>query len=421
MSGQAKPATDAPGHPAAMVVARRLDTLQSGSGQYLEQYLQLCSEAGLATTLVFAPRRSFGNLAWARIDPRFLRHVAHVDWAQTARIGSYYVSTAPSVWMRFIGRIGSELLRRLRRGADQAYPSLLGYELDTAEASQVKARLKRHRVDTLTVEYSSLAPLLSHVDSNTQRIVFLHDLFSLRAESFVSRGLAPDHAVMSLEEEAKRCEAADLLIHASCVEEKRLREIMPDRRHIWCRPSVRPGTQQDWPERAPHAVFIGSVHAGNTTALSFIRQKIWPRVREKCPDSMLHVVGSIAATIDPSDAAKEGLRLIGPVEDLSALGGADAIGLAPIQFGSGIPIKVVDYLAIGMPVVVTAGAVAAFGDALDGLVSEAEDDKAFAGKVIDLLNDTTRRQQMSLQSKGAIERLQNDDLLAELKVQPPAN
>ena len=396
---------------AGLMVARRLDTLHSGSGQYLEHYLALCAEAGIATTLIFAPRRSFGNLAWARIHPKIRQHVVHVDWHQTIRLGSLYVSTAPSVWIGFLGRVVSEALRRLRGTADEAYPSLLGYELEPGEREQVVSRLKRYSFTMLTAEYSSLAPLLADAGPATQRVVFLHDLFSLRAESFVSRGLQPDHAVLSLQDEAARCAAADLVIHASCVEQTRLQEVLPEAQHVWMRPVVRPSSRQDVPARTPHAVFIGSLHAGNTTALTALRETIWPLVRAQCPDSELHIVGSIAETVSPQEAALEGLRLIGPVEDLSSLGGPDAIGLAPIEFGSGIPIKIVDYLAIAMPVVATSGAVDAFGTALDGLVEEARDHSEFAALITELLQDHNRRKKMSKRARQSISRLGNDGLI----------
>ena len=35
-----------------LIVARRLDTMQSGSSQYIYGYLKLCRDAGLSTTTV---------------------------------------------------------------------------------------------------------------------------------------------------------------------------------------------------------------------------------------------------------------------------------------------------------------------------------------------------------------------------------
>jgi hypothetical protein len=387
--------------------------MRSGSSQYLKAYLSVCRDAGFSTSLMFAPRRSFGNVAWARIHPDILSLVDEVEWPQTLRLGGNYISVSPSVWWRFFVRLGIELGRRVSGQKHAPFPSLLGAKLDQRETDQIAERIRDRRPDMVTAEYSSLAPLLENCPE-AKKVVFLHDLFSLRAESFSSRGLEPDHVFMSLQEEADRCRTADLVIHASCVEKLRLQEILPQAEHIWMPPVVTMGSATNQQAGDPHAVFIGSVHAGNAVALTFLREKVWPRVRARVPGAMLHVVGSIAETVDPSDADQEGLRLLGVVEDLSTVGGMQAIGLAPMQFGSGIPIKIVDYLAISMPVVVTAGTIDPFGGSLKGLVAEATSDAHFCDLIVMLLKDETARQKMSLATKETANRLDGSALLEAL-------
>ena len=400
---------------AAVIVARRLDGMQSGSSQYLKTYLSICRDAGLSTALVFAPRRSFGNLPWARIHPEFASLVDDIDWVGTVRVGQRYVSTSPKVWGRFVWRAAMELGRRIVGRKHAPYPSMLGAELDHSEAMQTVARTQAAQPEVVTAEYSSLGPLLKEFPQ-CRRIVFLHDLFSMRAENFQSQGMQADHVVVSLQDEAERCRSADILIHASRVEQKRLQEIMPAPRHIWMRPAVSANFPEVLRRSTPHAVFMGSIHAGNRKALSFLREEVWPAVREKIPDAKLHVVGSIAGTVDPLAADQEGLELIGRVEDLSTIASVDAIGVAPMQFGSGIPIKVVDYLAIGLPVIVTSGAIDPFGDALDGLVAVASSDEHFVDVIVDLLTDEAAREKMVGQARNVTDRLKNVSLLDALKV-----
>ncbi|KJZ18502.1 glycosyltransferase [Loktanella sp. S4079] len=389
-----------------ILVGRRLDGMQTGSSQYLKTYLKICREAGLSTQLIFAPRRSFGNLPFARIHPEFVELVDGVDWAVTVQVAGRYVSTSPAVWGRFLIRSMKEVARRLTGRKHAPYPSMLGAELSPAEARQVVDRARTYAPDVVTAEYSSFAPMLSAFPQ-AKRIVFLHDLFSLRAESFRSRGMDPDHVVVSLDQEAARCDAADLLIHASRVEEERLRVVMPDHQHIWMRPAVSANFPASTQRTTPHAVFMGSQHAGNHRALAFLREEVWPKLREKLPEAKLHVVGSIASTVDSAEAAEEGLSLIGRVEDLSSIASPDAIGVAPMQFGSGIPIKVVDYLAIGLPVIVTSGAIDPFGDALDGLVAIAQSDDHFTQIVAELLTDAERRETMVDAARQVTDRLDN--------------
>ena len=394
---------------AVIVVARRLDDMRSGSSQYLKTYLEVCHRVGLSTTVVFAPRRSFGNVAWAKIHPDILNLATDIRWGRTIRFRGRYVSTAGEVWWRCIKRIATEISRRLRKTSDVPIPSLLGAPLDRKEADETIAQLSGLDPQVVTAEYSSIAPILSRC-ANARRVVLLHDLFSLRAQNFRAQGKTPDHVEISLNDEAARCQAADLIVHASCTELEHFKPALPDAEHVWMRPGVQTMAHHKNPHRDAHAVFVGSVHAGNVGGLEYLRQKVWPRVREQLPDAELHIVGSIANTIDPVHAQQEGLRLIGVVEDLASIGGPQAIGLAPAQFGSGIPIKIVDYLALGISIVTTSETMAAFGNALDGVVLEASSEAEFAEIVVGLLSDERLRNGQFKGTQSVKMRLDNGPL-----------
>ncbi|NDW01866.1 MULTISPECIES: glycosyltransferase family 4 protein [unclassified Salipiger] len=399
---------------ATLIVARRLDAMGEGSNSYLKPYLMLCRDAGLSTRLLFAPRRSFGNLAWARLHPDFAGLVDRVDWAQTIRVGGLWISLSPEVWLRLLRRIGAEALRRLRGRTERPYPSALGVELSEREARDVARRASAEPIDVLTVEYSSLGPLLDRIDAE-KRIVFLHDLFSLRAKSFRDAGLEPDHAEMTLEEEAARCSGADVLIHASCTELEQLRPLLPQAAHVWMRPEVISARADGDPAAAPHGVFLGSQHAGNVAALDYLRRRVWPEVRARVPGAELWIAGSICARVDSAAAKAEGLRLMGRVDDLGVLGGPQAIGLAPMLLGSGIPIKVADYLALGMPVVVTPNVLNPFGTALDGMVLEAKTEADYPYVICRILRDEGLRREMSILTAELPGRFSNDAVLLEIK------
>lgn len=427
---------------AVLIVARRLDGARSGSNTYLKDYLRLCRRAGLDTRIVCAPRRSFGNLAWARLDPDIVALARQIDWPQSLRIGSLRLSLSLRVWGRMIRRLCAEaprwIRRRIKAQSAPPYPSLLGAELSSREAAEVLLCVARNThgaghqagpqdgppIEAVTAEYSSLAPLLKEVTAKT-RIVFLHDLFSLRAESFAAKGLKPDHVALSLEAEALRCRDADLVIHASCLERDRFRPLLPKARHEWMPPAVRrqpvsvgaapSGSDRVDHSRKPHGLFVGSCHQGNAEALRFLREQIWPAVRIELPKAELWIAGTIANGISEAEAEAEGLVRLGQVADLTPFGGGQAIGLAPIKFGSGIPIKVVDYLSLGMSVAVTSGAVGAFGGALEGLVAEAESDADYAPMICALLRDDSARLALAARADQAETHLSNCALFDLLK------
>ncbi len=392
-----------------MIVARRLDDIQSGSGQYLLAYLALCRAQSLHMTLVFAPQRSFGNLAWSRVHPEILAVVDDIDWSGTMRVAGRYVSTSPKVWARFTHRLGCEAIRAVRRQRTTAYPSKLGQVLGQAETTGTVKRAKQCKPDFVTVEYSSLAPLLAAFPEQ-RRLVLLHDLFSLRAQNFMSQGLVPDHVDLSLHDEARRCDAAQIVIHASHTEIDALQGALPKAEHIWMRPKVPTFTTQEKRRDDVCAVFIGSKHAGNDGALTYLRTSVWPLVRQRVPLAKLHIVGTIGDTIEPEIAAREGLVLIGAVPDLARAVSCNAVGIAPMDLGSGIPIKIIDYLALGLAVVATGKAIRPFGRELDDIVATAETPEEFAEKVAQLLQNDDLRKAASRAGQAALDRLSNTDL-----------
>lgn len=399
--------------PATLIVARRLDQMHSGSSVYLRGYLELCRKAGLRTRLILAPRRTFGNRPWMRIHPGFEALVEDIDWPQTVRLGRYWLSLSPAVWFRFGKRCAIEVWRWACRATDVPYPSRLGFELSSKEAGEVVGRARKHGASVVTVEYSSLAPLLGKIEAK-RRVVLLHDLFSLRAADFLERGVPPDHAAPTLEEEARRCQSADLLVHASCIERDALAPLLPHASHIWMAPEFRHRRVASDGAEQPHGIFIGSLHAGNVAALTFLRREVWPRVRAAIPEAELWLVGAISTRVTPSEARDEGLRLFGRVDDLEGFGGPQAVGLAPLKAGSGIPIKVVDYLSLRLPVVVSDEGIAAFGQALDGIVLEEPTDAAYVRAVCRLLSDDSLRKSMSRETSRVAERLSNEGLVSEL-------
>jgi hypothetical protein len=271
--------------------------------------------------------------------------------------------------------------------------------------------VKQGGADIVVAEYSSLGPLLVDLASVPNRAVLLHDLFSLRAEQFRANGIAPDFTEVSREEEAQRCRASTVNFYASNNELHVLSPLLPGAKSIWLRPEP-PVHKVQESEAPPHAVFLGTRHAGNSDALKHLIDDIWPRVLEARPDAVLKVAGSICAELTPEQAATQGVEKLGRVASLTSISGSRAIGLAPTRLASGVSIKVAEYLILGMPCVVYPVALEGFLDVLDDLVVVADGPQAYADRVVELLADAVQRERMSAKGLAATpERLSNGELI----------
>jgi hypothetical protein len=141
---------------------------------------------------------------------------------------------------------------------------------------------------------------------------------------------------------------------------------------------LRPMVTEPTVERAyagrPEFVLLGllSLPHNHDAALSFLTTSM-PGVLEQLPDTRVHVVGRSARPELLAAAEPFGDRVVmsGFVPDLDGLlAGACAV-LAPVRFGSGIKIKILEALAHGVPVLGTPCAVEGIRSGADsGLVVE---------------------------------------------------
>jgi sugar transferase (PEP-CTERM/EpsH1 system associated) len=113
--------------------------------------------------------------------------------------------------------------------------------------------------------------------------------------------------------------------------------------------------------RAPHEViFTGkmSYHANHTAVRSFVTH-VWPSVRAALPDARFTIVGSSP----PRDIRKldgnAGIAVTGRVPDMRPYLARATVAVAPLVYGVGNPNKVLEAMAMALPVVATPPAVTA--------------------------------------------------------------
>jgi GT2 family glycosyltransferase len=109
-------------------------------------------------------------------------------------------------------------------------------------------------------------------------------------------------------------------------------------------------------EKRGDLLFVGAIYAEdspNADSVAWFIQEIFPRIREKAGcDIKFFVVGTInSAKI--SGLADESVVMTGKIEDLAPIYNRSRLFVAPTRFAAGIPIKVQEAAAHGLPVVTT--------------------------------------------------------------------
>ena len=131
--------------------------------------------------------------------------------------------------------------------------------------------------------------------------------------------------------------------------------------------------------RPPLALFVASFrYAPNRDALRFLVEDVFPLVWARRADARLMLVG--AGLDQPPDDRR--VQSLGFVDDLAAVYGEAACAVVPLRQSGGSPLKFVEALAYGLPVVATTRAAAglAVRDGEDCLL--AEDAPEFAERLL---------------------------------------
>lgn len=206
--------------------------------------------------------------------------------------------------------------------------------------------------------------------------------------------------------EAEIARWARLCVLATAAEEDLLKSFAP-----WARTSVIPnGIDLEYfrpiqRDRVPAAViFTGAMdYLPNIDAARYFCGEILPLVRREIPDTRLYIVG-----LNPPTAVKRlegipGVVVTGRVPDVRPYYTRASVCVAPLRMGRGVQNKVLQAMAMGVPVV--ASSVAHRGlEAEPGKHLHVEDDAAaFACRVVSLLRSPAEQRAMGRSARAFVE------------------
>lgn len=165
----------------------------------------------------------------------------------------------------------------------------------------------------------------------------------------------------------------------------------------------------DWPPRVNPGVedevlFVGNyAHPPNVEGALWLVREVWPRVRAAHPTARLTLAGRNPPPAVQALAAAA-IRVPGTLENLHPLYTSASLVVAPIFWGSGVRIKLLEALASGLPVVATP--LAAEGMRLIDHESAlfAATPAAFAAAILRLLGDPVLRAQLGRAGRAVVER-----------------
>jgi len=136
---------------------------------------------------------------------------------------------------------------------------------------------------------------------------------------------------------------------------------------------------------AQRAIYVANfAYQPNRNGLDFLLDEVFPRVWAELPDARLALVGS---GLEEPPSPDPRIETHGFVEDLGSIYARSSCAVVPLLQGGGTPLKFIEALAYGMPVVATPRAAAGL-DVRDGEhCMLAESGVGFAAALMRILSD----------------------------------
>lgn len=223
--------------------------------------------------------------------------------------------------------------------------------------------IEEHDIDVLQVEYTQLA---TYALKSRWRVNLLteHDLSYVAAYRFFRHQrdpLAKAAYFMSwlktLHFELRACRRFDAVLTVTERDRQELQSLLP---RLQIRSEAPTGVDTQFFSPNGHLpsgaqlLFVGYLrHSPNVDALRFFVDEVFPLIRQQLPQAKLTIVGKDAPPEIAMLAEDRSIDLTGFVEDVRPYYSNHSVFVAPIRYGAGVRVKILEAMAAGIPVVTT--------------------------------------------------------------------
>ncbi|KAB8141474.1 glycosyltransferase [Chloroflexia bacterium SDU3-3] len=300
------------------------------------------------------------------------------------------------------------------RPASPADPPAARQDRSPALAAFLRERWRDAPPDVVQLEFSTMAqyaPLARAAGAlavcTAHNVAFLAQLRRARQERDMLLRMRRFAGALSLwQYELRALRWCDLVLTLSEVDAAALRRWLPRLPVAYVPSGIDLGA---WPpcfspQREGEVLFVGNyAHPPNAEGALWLAREVWPLVRRACPAARLTLAGRAPSPAIQALAAAD-VRVPGTVDDLRPLYASASAVVAPIFWGSGVRIKLLEALACGVPVVTTALAAEGIALAHGESALFAETPEAFAAAIVRLLADPQLRAHIGAGGRAVAER-----------------
>jgi polysaccharide biosynthesis protein PslH len=307
--------------------------------------------------------------------------------------------TAPAAWLRMIARLPTPA------------PSSMGYFYAPALARRIDERLQQERFDLIFVHCSSVAPYVGRV-AGVPKILDFGDMDSEKWLTYrrfkpfpLSVGYWLEGNKMAMAEKAL-AGRFDLCTCTTRAELQALQRLQVRTPCDWFPNGVDQEyfAPTDEPYDPDEICFVGRMdYFPNQQAMRFFCNDVLPLIRRQRPAARLTIVGAAPSPEIRRLGEREGITVTGTVADVRSHVRRSAVSVAPLTIARGTQNKILECMAMGVPVVASPEAAGGV-DAVPGqhlLVAHSPQD--YAQQLLALMQEPAARQALGAAGRARVE------------------
>jgi len=257
----------------------------------------------------------------------------------------------------------------------------------------VEKYVKKNKPDFILVVYimhSYALQFLKNIPVNLRPVTMIdtNDVAYKRCESLRENSVKLS-CIINRDEEREILKKFDIVIAIQDEDRKIFADMLPGSNVVTCYPSCQTITLAPIETKCKKTlIYVGGDSDPNYYGLMDFLERVWPQVIKAHPDAELIVVGTICRKFEKKSYPCVSFR--GYIENLSQVYKDSCLAIAPVMFGGGLKIKVLEALLFGRPVVATGHSAIGFSGAVGHGLFVAEDWGSFANVINELVNNPSR-------------------------------
>lgn len=328
---------------------------------------------------------------------------------EEAEAGSGLASHCHKFMVETIGPAAS--LRQMLLRAPTPIPSSMGNFYSRRLARRIDDEIASAGFDLILVHCSSVAQYVENV-SGIRKIIDFGDMDSAKWLAYSKFEHFPRSLVYRLEwlklRRAERVLAGkfDMCTCTTRAELETLRRLGVDTPSDWLPNGVDLEffSPPDEPHKPDTIVFVGRMdYFPNQQGVLDFCANVLPLIRERRPAARLRIVGAEPSREILALGDRPGVAVTGTVPDVRPFVREAAVAIAPLRIARGTQNKILESMAMGVPVVSSAEA----AEGIDAVPEEhflvASSASEFAAAVLRVLGDPVERRRLSLAGRSCVE------------------